>query len=147
MNGIDIRGATHEQAAVALKGAGDLVEITACISQKVIFISLIVFLSLISIINNFKVSIIDIPYPGYFETSLGCYVVLFIVFPEYSHFEAKIHELRKQMMNSSTGSLRTTQKRTLYVRYVPDVNLYPHHHLLFFSFFHFRCMWLITFTS
>lgn len=39
---------------------------------------------------------------------------------EYSRFEAKIHDLREQMMNSSissgSGSLRTSQKRSLYVR-------------------------------
>lgn len=29
MNGIDLRGATHEQAAVALKGAGQVVTIVA----------------------------------------------------------------------------------------------------------------------
>uniref|UniRef100_A0A674ANE4 Discs large MAGUK scaffold protein 1a n=1 Tax=Salmo trutta TaxID=8032 RepID=A0A674ANE4_SALTR len=43
-------------------------------------------------------------------------------FPEYSRFEAKIHDLREQMMNSSisSGSLRTSQKRTLYVRALFD---------------------------
>lgn len=39
---------------------------------------------------------------------------------EYSRFEAKIHDLREQMMNSSmssgSGSLRTSEKRSLYVR-------------------------------
>uniref|UniRef100_A0A674AM81 Disks large homolog 1 n=1 Tax=Salmo trutta TaxID=8032 RepID=A0A674AM81_SALTR len=41
---------------------------------------------------------------------------------EYSRFEAKIHDLREQMMNSSisSGSLRTSQKRTLYVRALFD---------------------------
>ena len=29
MNGIDLRNATHEQAAAALKGAGDVVDIIA----------------------------------------------------------------------------------------------------------------------
>jgi uncharacterized protein YdcH (DUF465 family) len=37
-------------------------------------------------------------------------------FTEYNRFEAKIQDLREQMMNTSTGSLRTTQKRTLFVR-------------------------------
>ena len=32
---------------------------------------------------------------------------------EYNRFEAKIHELKQQMMS---GTLRTTQKRSLYVR-------------------------------
>ena len=35
---------------------------------------------------------------------------------EYSRFESKIQDLREQMMNTSTGSLETTQKKTLYVR-------------------------------
>lgn len=48
-----------------------------------------------------------------------------VVFPlvsltEYSRFESKIHDLREQMMNSSmssgSGSLRTSEKRSLYVR-------------------------------
>ncbi|XP_021376711.1 disks large homolog 1-like isoform X4 [Mizuhopecten yessoensis] len=39
---------------------------------------------------------------------------------EYNRFEAKIQDLREQMMNTSTGSLRTTQKRTLYVRALFD---------------------------
>lgn len=44
---------------------------------------------------------------------------------EYSRFEAKIHDLREQMMNSSissgSGSLRTSQKRSLYVRYKTNI--------------------------
>ncbi|XP_076454332.1 disks large homolog 1-like [Babylonia areolata] len=39
---------------------------------------------------------------------------------DYNRFEAKIQDLREQMMNTSTGSLRTTQKRTLYVRALFD---------------------------
>lgn len=48
---------------------------------------------------------------------------------EYGRFEAKIHDLREQMMNhsmsSGSGSLRTNQKRSLYVRFVslPHVSL------------------------
>ncbi|TRY77564.1 hypothetical protein DNTS_001974 [Danionella cerebrum] len=46
---------------------------------------------------------------------------------EYSRFEAKIHDLREQMMNSSissgSGSLRTSQKRTLYVRALFDYDI------------------------
>uniref|UniRef100_A0A4W4G7L9 Disks large homolog 1 n=1 Tax=Electrophorus electricus TaxID=8005 RepID=A0A4W4G7L9_ELEEL len=42
----------------------------------------------------------------------------------YSRFEAKIHDLREQMMSGSlssgSGSLRTSQKRTLYVRALFD---------------------------
>uniref|UniRef100_A0A4W5RV30 PDZ domain-containing protein n=1 Tax=Hucho hucho TaxID=62062 RepID=A0A4W5RV30_9TELE len=70
VNGVDLRSATHEQAAAALKNAGQTVTIT-----------------------------------GQYRPE------------EYSRFEAKIHDLREQMMNSSisSGSLRTSQKRTLYV--------------------------------
>ncbi|XP_041948732.1 disks large homolog 2 isoform X27 [Alosa sapidissima] len=73
VNGIDLRGATHEQAAAALKGAGQTVTIVAQYRPE-----------------------------------------------EYGRFEAKIHDLREQMMNhsmsSGSGSLRTNQKRSLYVR-------------------------------
>ncbi|XP_062844150.1 discs large homolog 1-like protein isoform X5 [Trichomycterus rosablanca] len=77
VNGVDLRSATHEQAAAALKNAGQTV----------------------TIIAHYK--------------------------PEdYSRFEAKIHDLREQMMNSSissgSGSLRTSQKRSLYVRALFD---------------------------
>ncbi|XP_036367215.1 disks large homolog 1 isoform X2 [Octopus sinensis] len=73
VNGIDLRWATHEEAAAALKGAGDTVEIVA----------------------QYKPD-------------------------EYNRFETKIQDLREQIMNTSTGSLRTTQKRTLYVRALFD---------------------------
>uniref|UniRef100_A0A672T727 Discs large MAGUK scaffold protein 3 n=1 Tax=Sinocyclocheilus grahami TaxID=75366 RepID=A0A672T727_SINGR len=43
---------------------------------------------------------------------------------QYSRFESKIHDLREQMMNSSmssgSGSLRTSEKRSLYVRALFD---------------------------
>uniref|UniRef100_A0A670Y2D3 Discs large MAGUK scaffold protein 2 n=1 Tax=Pseudonaja textilis TaxID=8673 RepID=A0A670Y2D3_PSETE len=47
---------------------------------------------------------------------------------EYARFEAKIHDLREQMMNhsmsSGSGSLRTNQKRSLYlVGFLADVSL------------------------
>ncbi|XP_074839683.1 disks large homolog 2 isoform X8 [Carettochelys insculpta] len=77
VNGIDLRGATHEQAASALKGAGQIVTIVAQYQPE-----------------------------------------------EYARFEAKIHDLREQMMNhsmsSGSGSLRTNQKRSLYVRAMFD---------------------------
>uniref|UniRef100_A0A665U8S9 Discs, large homolog 2 (Drosophila) n=1 Tax=Echeneis naucrates TaxID=173247 RepID=A0A665U8S9_ECHNA len=77
VNGIDLRGATHEQAAAALKGAGQVV----------------------TIITQYRPE-------------------------EYGRFEAKIHDLREQMMNhsmsSGSGSLRTNQKRSLYVRVLFD---------------------------
>ncbi|KAM4556089.1 discs large homolog 1-like protein isoform 3-T3 [Fundulus diaphanus] len=77
VNGVDLRNATHEQAAAALKNAGQTVTIVAHYRPE-----------------------------------------------EYSRFEAKIHDLREQMMNSSissgSGSLRTSQKRSLYVRVLFD---------------------------
>ncbi|XP_030219036.1 discs large homolog 1-like protein isoform X16 [Gadus morhua] len=77
VNGVDLRSATHEQAAAALKNAGQTVTIVAHYRPE-----------------------------------------------EYSRFEAKIHDLREQMMSSSissgSGSLRTSQKRTLYVRALFD---------------------------
>ncbi|KAK7158677.1 hypothetical protein R3I94_005119 [Phoxinus phoxinus] len=77
VNGIDLRSATHEQAAATLKNAGQTVTIVAQYRPE-----------------------------------------------EYSRFEAKIHDLREQMMNSSissgSGSLRTNQKRSLYVRALFD---------------------------
>ncbi|XP_013794780.1 disks large homolog 1-like isoform X3 [Limulus polyphemus] len=39
---------------------------------------------------------------------------------EYNRFEAKIHDLREQMLNTTAGSLRTSQKRSLYVRALFD---------------------------
>uniref|UniRef100_A0A3B3B988 Disks large homolog 1 n=1 Tax=Oryzias melastigma TaxID=30732 RepID=A0A3B3B988_ORYME len=77
VNGVDLRAATHEQAAATLKNAGQTV----------------------TIITQYRPE-------------------------EYSRFEAKIHDLREQMMNSSissgSGSLRTSQKRSLYVRALFD---------------------------
>ncbi|XP_028329481.1 discs large homolog 1-like protein isoform X19 [Gouania willdenowi] len=77
VNGVDLRNATHEQAAAALKNAGQTVTIIAHYRPE-----------------------------------------------EYSRFEAKIHDLREQMMNSSissgSGSLRMSQKRSLYVRALFD---------------------------
>uniref|UniRef100_A0A8C7ZRT0 Discs, largehomolog 1 n=1 Tax=Oryzias sinensis TaxID=183150 RepID=A0A8C7ZRT0_9TELE len=77
VNGVDLSTATHEQAAAALKNAGQTVTIAAQYRPE-----------------------------------------------EYSRFEAKIHDLREQMMTSSVSSsstsLRSTQKRTLYVRALFD---------------------------
>uniref|UniRef100_A0A4W5RZ65 Discs, large homolog 2 (Drosophila) n=1 Tax=Hucho hucho TaxID=62062 RepID=A0A4W5RZ65_9TELE len=88
VNGIDLRGATHEQAAAALKGAGQTVTIVAQYRPEELALC----------------SPRRAPSPA----------------PEYGRFEAKIHDLREQMMNhsmsSGSGSLRTNQKRSLYVR-------------------------------
>uniref|UniRef100_A0A672T8U1 Discs large MAGUK scaffold protein 3 n=1 Tax=Sinocyclocheilus grahami TaxID=75366 RepID=A0A672T8U1_SINGR len=54
----------------------------------------------------------------------GSYVYIEIEVTQYSRFESKIHDLREQMMNSSmssgSGSLRTSEKRSLYVRALFD---------------------------
>ncbi|XP_034037516.1 disks large homolog 3 isoform X4 [Thalassophryne amazonica] len=77
VNGVNLRNATHEQAAAALKRAGQTVTIIAQYRPE-----------------------------------------------EYTRFESKIHDLREQMMNSSmssgSGSLRTSEKRSLYVRALFD---------------------------
>ncbi|XP_025050963.1 disks large homolog 4 [Alligator sinensis] len=83
VNGVDLRSATHEQAAVALKNAGQSVTIVAQYKPE-----------------------------------------------EYSRFEAKIHDLREQLMSSSLGSgtgtgtgsasLRGSTKRGFYVRALFD---------------------------
>uniref|UniRef100_A0A8C4S8Y9 Discs large MAGUK scaffold protein 4 n=1 Tax=Erpetoichthys calabaricus TaxID=27687 RepID=A0A8C4S8Y9_ERPCA len=77
VNGVDLRNATHEQAAAALKNAGQTVTIIAQYKPE-----------------------------------------------EYSRFEAKIHDLREQLMNSSMGSgtasLRSNPKRGFYIRALFD---------------------------
>ncbi|KAF8792358.1 Disks large like protein [Argiope bruennichi] len=73
VNNIDLRHATHEQAAAALKGAGHTVNMIVQYRPE-----------------------------------------------EYNRFEAKIHDLREQMLNNTSGSLRTSQKRSLYVRALFD---------------------------
>ncbi|XP_071220551.1 disks large homolog 4-like isoform X8 [Salvelinus alpinus] len=77
VNGVDLRIATHEQAAAALKNAGQTVTIIAQYRPE-----------------------------------------------EYSRFEAKIHDLREQLMNSSMGSgqttLRSNAKRGFYIRALFD---------------------------
>ncbi|KTG41166.1 hypothetical protein cypCar_00004852, partial [Cyprinus carpio] len=74
---VDLRAATHEQAAAALKNAGQTVTIIAQYRPE-----------------------------------------------EYSRFEAKIHDLREQLMNSSMGSgtttLRSNPKRGFYIRALFD---------------------------
>ncbi|GAU90538.1 hypothetical protein RvY_02941-2 [Ramazzottius varieornatus] len=69
VNGINIKHASHEDAAEALKGAGNLVTIVAQYRPE-----------------------------------------------EYQIFEDKIQEIKERMINASTGSLRPSMKRTLYVR-------------------------------
>ncbi|RWS02771.1 uncharacterized protein B4U79_05294 [Dinothrombium tinctorium] len=73
VNGIDLREATHEQAAAALKGAGHTVTLVVQHNPE-----------------------------------------------EYNRFEAKIHDLREHMMMNTTGSLKTSQKRSFYVRALFD---------------------------
>ena len=69
VNENELTTATHEKAALSLKGAGS--EVTLKLQYKP---------------------------------------------EEYNRFEQKIHDLRDRMMNSTGGSLKTSAKRTLYVR-------------------------------
>ncbi|XP_075224235.1 MAGUK family member discs large 1 [Lycorma delicatula] len=76
VNGINLRNATHEEAAQALKGAGQTVTIVAQYKPE-----------------------------------------------DYNRFEAKIHDLKQQMSQQVVSSgtlLRTSQKRSLYVRALFD---------------------------
>jgi disks large protein 1 len=78
VNGIDLRTATHEEAAQALKSSGDTVTLVAQYRPE-----------------------------------------------DYNRFEARIHELKQQaaaaVHSSNTGTLlRTSQKRSLYVRALFD---------------------------
>ncbi|CAG2169841.1 unnamed protein product [Oppiella nova] len=73
VNGVDLRGATHEQAAQALKNAGQTVTLVIQYRPE-----------------------------------------------EYNRFEAKIHDLREHMMMNTTGTLRTSQKKSLHVRALFD---------------------------
>jgi C-terminal processing protease CtpA/Prc len=73
VNGINLRNATHEEAAQALKGTNQTVTIVVQYRPE-----------------------------------------------EYNRFEAKIHDLKQQISHPVTGGtlLRTSQKRSLYVRSV-----------------------------
>ncbi|XP_031735638.1 discs large homolog 1-like protein [Anarrhichthys ocellatus] len=112
VNGVDLRNATHEQAAAALKNAGQTVTIIAHYRPE-------------------GETHLDTPTYSHMSThthvgrctSCMCWNSSSFC-AEYSRFEAKIHDLREQMMNSSissgSGSLRTSQKRSLYVRALFD---------------------------
>ncbi|PAA77184.1 hypothetical protein BOX15_Mlig000031g1, partial [Macrostomum lignano] len=73
VNSVDLTGATHEQAAQALKGAGDCAQLLVAYRPE-----------------------------------------------DYNRFEARVQDLREQMLTGSSGALRTTQKRSLYVRALFD---------------------------
>ena len=55
-------------------------------------------------------------------------ICLYFSVSEYSRFEAKIHDLREQLMNSSMGSgtttLRSNPKRGFYIRSLTDTHNY-----------------------
>lgn len=76
VNGINLRTATHEEAAAALKSSGDTVTLVAQYRPE-----------------------------------------------DYNRFEARIHELKQQAAAAVQGTgtlLRTSQKRSLYVRALFD---------------------------
>lgn len=102
VNGVDLRMATHEQAAAALKNAGQTVTIIAQYRP-------------------------DGERPSYSDQNrlfalkaLADLFLCMLYISEYSRFEAKIHDLREQLMNSSMGSgtttLRSNPKRGFYIR-------------------------------
>ena len=55
-----------------------------------------------------------------FQLDLLISLIFSISHAEYNQFEAKIQNIREQMMNASSGSLRTIQKRSLFVRALFD---------------------------
>jgi len=73
VNGIDLRHANHEQAATALKGAGQTVNLVVEYRPE-----------------------------------------------EYNKFEAKIHDIRENMMMNASNSLKANQKRSFFVRALFD---------------------------
>lgn len=103
---MDLRMATHEQAAAALKNAGQTV----------------------TIIAQYRPDGTNTPPPEGMRACASCLLdaserlkVLYCpCVSEYSRFEAKIHDLREQLMNSSMGSgtttLRSNPKRGFYIR-------------------------------
>lgn len=60
------------------------------------------------------------------ESSQRVFMCLYVSISEYSRFEAKIHDLREQLMNSSMGSgtttLRSNPKRGFYIRSHSDAH-------------------------
>uniref|UniRef100_A0A1I8IPF9 PDZ domain-containing protein n=1 Tax=Macrostomum lignano TaxID=282301 RepID=A0A1I8IPF9_9PLAT len=73
VNSVDLTGATHEQAAQALKGAGDCAQLLVAYRPE-----------------------------------------------DYNRFEARVQDLREQMLTGSSGACGQTQKRSLYVRALFD---------------------------
>ncbi|XP_030294525.1 disks large homolog 2 isoform X11 [Sparus aurata] len=130
VNGIDLRGATHEQAAAALKGAGQVVTIIAQYrpegqQQHYLLEGCRDSDSWSETSQCLKgAKFLKRPSPGSSELALCSPQRAHSPAPEYGRFEAKIHDLREQMMNhsmsSGSGSLRTNQKRSLYVRALFD---------------------------
>ncbi|XP_036974511.1 disks large homolog 2 isoform X1 [Acanthopagrus latus] len=130
VNGIDLRGATHEQAAAALKGAGQVVTIIAQYrpegqQQHYLLEGCRDSDSWLETSQCLKgAKFLKHPSPRRSELALCSPRRAHSPAPEYGRFEAKIHDLREQMMNhsmsSGSGSLRTNQKRSLYVRALFD---------------------------
>ncbi|KAG1683813.1 Disks large 1 tumor suppressor protein [Nymphon striatum] len=141
---IDLRNATHEQAAAALKGAGQTISMIAqyrpegnsqflnhklkllmglreqdyIVGELEVGVSLSPFMG-IPLEVQFR---LPITFSKQAVNSFGdmeCPSSKEFFSPEYNRFEAKIHDLREQMLSTS-GSLRTIQKRSLYVRALFD---------------------------
>ncbi|KAG7225779.1 hypothetical protein INR49_014430 [Caranx melampygus] len=156
VNGVNLRNATHEQAAAALKRAGQTVTIIAqyrpevgvttwcgrrCMRDKLLLQPRVVpLIGRQEEVFRFRGG------PCVSRQECGAKAARranepLLSFPvqtpspvknqprsvdtkQYSRFESKIHDLREQMMNSSmssgSGSLRTSEKRSLYVRALFD---------------------------
>lgn len=93
VNGVNLRNATHEEAAQALKVAHTFLPF--------------------NLFNRFLFLILSLK-----GTNQTVAIVVQYRPEEYNRFEAKIHDLKQQMSQPVTGGtlLRTSQKRSLYVR-------------------------------
>lgn len=89
VNGVSLAGASHEQAAEALKVS--------------LFYQFVEFSSLSSVV--------------FVQNAGGTVTLLAQYRPEdYNRFEQRIQELKQQVVAGTGTLLRTSQKRTLYVR-------------------------------
>ncbi|KAB0406019.1 hypothetical protein E2I00_008711, partial [Balaenoptera physalus] len=121
VNGVDLRNASHEQAAIALKNAGQTVTIIAHHEQAAIALK-----NAGQTVNGVDLRNASHEQAAIALKNAGQTVTIIAQYKpeEYSRFEAKIHDLREQLMNSSLGSgtasLRSNPKRGFYIRALFD---------------------------
>lgn len=109
VNGVNLRSATHEEAAQALK-------------VRIICVIFSMFAQICDGAKQFEGIISTISFQN-FQSSGGVVNLVAQYRPEdYNRFEARMHELKQQAaINAGTGTLlRTSQKRSLYVRALFD---------------------------